>query len=516
MPRITISYRRDDSDVITGRIFDRLSAHYGRETVFRDIDSIPLGVDFRKHVNSVIDVTDIMVAVVGPKWIGPRPGQSRLDNAADPVRVEVDAALRKGVPLIPVLVLRAQMPRADQLPPILEDFAYRNAARIDAGQDFDTHMARLIRAIDNLLEANTAARTGTSTPVGSTPPPAMLPPDDETQKRYAEQLQHEEEERQRQVEEDHQREIAEARRHEEEERQQQLTEHRRLQEERDAAERREGEERDAAEHRRQDEEARQAAQHREQVEQTRLEAARQAAEQRARDEKERQDALARQAATQHERDGQATQQPQTTPAVGAATPPPASTGIKGKIAIGLGLAGALITVAVIVIIISHSGSAPAPTPPPAPTPIPAPAPAPAPKPTPAPTPTPAPAPTPTPQSASIALAPDQVWTMSFTDKDNIQYSGVLTIGKAAGYNGFTGSFEVSFADASGDIKTVHQDALVTINPPKITVACSNATFLKGSGSYSADYFDFTIKSPTEAEGTNFANNFKAAATMEKD
>ncbi|HEV2186681.1 MAG TPA: toll/interleukin-1 receptor domain-containing protein, partial [Stellaceae bacterium] len=116
MPRITISYRRDDSDVITGRIFDRLSAHYGRETVFRDIDSIPLGVDFRKHVNSVIDDTDIMVAVVGPKWIGPRPGQSRLDNAADPVRVEIDAALRKKVPLIPVLVLRAQMPRADQLP----------------------------------------------------------------------------------------------------------------------------------------------------------------------------------------------------------------------------------------------------------------------------------------------------------------------------------------------------------------------------------------------------------------
>ena len=76
MPRITISYRRDDSDVITGRIFDRLSAHYGRETVFRDIDSIPLGVDFRKHVNSVIDDTDIMVAVVGPKWIGPRPGKA--------------------------------------------------------------------------------------------------------------------------------------------------------------------------------------------------------------------------------------------------------------------------------------------------------------------------------------------------------------------------------------------------------------------------------------------------------
>src|SRR5579864_1419120 len=174
MSRITISYRRDDSDVITGRIFDRLSAHYGRETVFRDIDSIPLGVDFRKHVNSVLDDTDIMVAVVGPKWIGPRPGQSRLDNAADPVRVEIDAALRKKVPLIPVLVLRAQMPRADQLPPSLEDFAYRNAATIDAGQDFDTHMARLIRAIDNLLEGQ--AKSSASTAVSSTAESTLAPP----------------------------------------------------------------------------------------------------------------------------------------------------------------------------------------------------------------------------------------------------------------------------------------------------------------------------------------------------
>src|ERR1700681_4273845 len=189
MPRITISYRGDDSDVITGRIFDRLSAHYGRETVFRDIDSIPLGVDFRKHVNNVIDGTDIMVAVVGPKWLGPRAGQSRLDNAADPVRVEVDAALRKGVPLIPVLVLRAQMPRADQLPPSLEDFAYRNAARIDAGQDFDTHMGRLIRAIDNVLQEKTklpaaaVAPASASTAAASVPEPAVPPTEDEERRR---------------------------------------------------------------------------------------------------------------------------------------------------------------------------------------------------------------------------------------------------------------------------------------------------------------------------------------------
>src|SRR5271163_2713968 len=116
MPRITISYRRDDSGAITGRIFDRLVGYYGRESVFRDIDNIPLGVDFRQQINSILDQSDIVLAIVGPQWIGPRRGKSRLDNVADPVRLEIEAVLRRDVPLIPVLVARAPMPRADELP----------------------------------------------------------------------------------------------------------------------------------------------------------------------------------------------------------------------------------------------------------------------------------------------------------------------------------------------------------------------------------------------------------------
>jgi hypothetical protein len=44
---IFISYRRDDSVDITGRIYDRLVQHFSRDTVFKDVDSIPLGIDFR-------------------------------------------------------------------------------------------------------------------------------------------------------------------------------------------------------------------------------------------------------------------------------------------------------------------------------------------------------------------------------------------------------------------------------------------------------------------------------------
>jgi TPR repeat protein len=151
MTRIAISYRRDDSGVITGRIFDRLAAHYGRDAVFRDIDNIPPGVDFRHHIAGVLEESDILLAVVGPRWLGSHGGRNRLDDQADPVRLEVETGLHKKMPVIPVLVMRATMPRVDRLPDSLKDFAYRNAVRVDDGQDFDVHSARLIRAMDRIL-----------------------------------------------------------------------------------------------------------------------------------------------------------------------------------------------------------------------------------------------------------------------------------------------------------------------------------------------------------------------------
>jgi hypothetical protein len=152
MPRITISYRRNDSGVITGRIFDRLALRYGRDAVFRDIDNIPPGVDFREHINHVLNETEVLLAIIGPAWLGSRAGQNRLNDEADAIRAEIEISLRKQLPLIPVLVLGAGMPSVSELPASIQDFAYRNAVRVDSDQDFDVHMARLTRALDTLLQ----------------------------------------------------------------------------------------------------------------------------------------------------------------------------------------------------------------------------------------------------------------------------------------------------------------------------------------------------------------------------
>jgi tetratricopeptide (TPR) repeat protein len=148
MPTIIVSYRREDSRHITGRIVDRLEQHYGKGQVFMDIDAIPYGMDFRQHLRNMLDRCDVLVAVVGPHWIGAdASGQPRISDPTDWVRIEIETALSKDIPVIPVLIDRAHMPKPHELPESLRDFAYRQGADLDTGRDFHPHMDRLIHAI---------------------------------------------------------------------------------------------------------------------------------------------------------------------------------------------------------------------------------------------------------------------------------------------------------------------------------------------------------------------------------
>lgn len=180
MPKITISYRRADSEAMTGRIFDRLIAQYGRDAIFRDIDNIPAGIDFRQHINETLLKTGVLLAIVGPKWLGSsRGGVERINEESDPVRVEVETALRRRLPVVPVLIGNTRMPGVDQLPPSLKDFAFRNAVKIDTGRDFDHHMDQLFKAIDAIL--GEAARPSTPSRETKLPSPAATAPAARTQ-----------------------------------------------------------------------------------------------------------------------------------------------------------------------------------------------------------------------------------------------------------------------------------------------------------------------------------------------
>jgi hypothetical protein len=150
---VFISYRRQDSPHITGRIYDRLAARFGREFVFKDVDSIPLGLDFRNHLQEQVGRCAVLVAVIGKNW-NPlsSSGEARLSDTRDYLRIEIESALERQVPVIPVLVDGIEMPREAELPRSLANLAYHNGISVRQDPDFHHDMDRLVRGIERLLK----------------------------------------------------------------------------------------------------------------------------------------------------------------------------------------------------------------------------------------------------------------------------------------------------------------------------------------------------------------------------
>jgi formylglycine-generating enzyme required for sulfatase activity len=183
VPKIAISYRRADTEVMAGRIRDRLADRYGDEAIFMDIDNIPFGKDFRAHIREAVAKSDVLLVIVGQRWLGTRGGNRRIDDETDFVRLEVETALSNAIPIIPVLVGAARMPQPAQLPESLKNFAFLNAAPVDTGRDFHQHIERLIRGIDQMPDRRevSPATTGSRDQVASTVTPASASRDADTE-----------------------------------------------------------------------------------------------------------------------------------------------------------------------------------------------------------------------------------------------------------------------------------------------------------------------------------------------
>ena len=149
----------DDSADVTGRIYEQLANHFSRARVFRDIDDIPIGMDFRQSIEAGIGRCDVLLVVIGPGWLTAtdESGHRRLDDPADFVRLEIEAGLRREIPVVPLTLARSRMPRVDELPESLGPLALRNGRPIRPDPDFHTDMGRLIASLREMSSAGQIA-----------------------------------------------------------------------------------------------------------------------------------------------------------------------------------------------------------------------------------------------------------------------------------------------------------------------------------------------------------------------
>jgi WD40 repeat protein len=158
MSILFISYRRSDSQDVTGRIYDRLLAKFTEKQVFKDVDSIPMGVSFPLHIKQMLGKARAVLVIIGPNWLHAKDeqGNPRLEQPNDYVSLEIEIALGAAVPVIPVLVSNARMPLASELPRSIQQLVRRNGMAVRPDPDFNNDIVRLLSELDRLEKLVTA------------------------------------------------------------------------------------------------------------------------------------------------------------------------------------------------------------------------------------------------------------------------------------------------------------------------------------------------------------------------
>ena len=167
MRAIFISYRREDSEGQAGRLFNDLARHFGEDSVFMDVAGIEAGRDFRLVIDENVATCGVLLAMIGKSWIDAKDesGRRRLEDPMDFVRLETASALKRDIPVVPVLVHGARMPRTEQLPEDLAPLAYRNGVELTHAR-WDSDVQVLIKALSRYVESQhpDADRANTGSP----------------------------------------------------------------------------------------------------------------------------------------------------------------------------------------------------------------------------------------------------------------------------------------------------------------------------------------------------------------
>jgi hypothetical protein len=143
--RVFISYRREDSGFVAGRVYDRLCLVLGKSNVFFDRNAIRGGEDFHGRIVAEIDRSDAVLVLIGRNWLG-NGNQARIWDPNDYVSIELKAALTRPILVLPLRIDGTEMVRRDQLPPEVSALASKHA--LPLRQDsFDDDMENVITTV---------------------------------------------------------------------------------------------------------------------------------------------------------------------------------------------------------------------------------------------------------------------------------------------------------------------------------------------------------------------------------
>jgi hypothetical protein len=157
--KIFINYRREEASFPAHRLYEDLAVHFGEEQVFIDVDTIEPGLPFDEVIEREVGSCDVLLVMIGPNWLEltDETGRRRLDKPDDYVRLEVEAALGRGVRVIPALLREAGPPSSDRLPESLQRLARLQALPLSDDRRWREDVERLIRLLKKLQEVKAEA-----------------------------------------------------------------------------------------------------------------------------------------------------------------------------------------------------------------------------------------------------------------------------------------------------------------------------------------------------------------------
>lgn len=147
---VFICYRRVEAHHVAGRIKGALDGRCSDRHIFLDTET-PGGENWRRNIRARLDVSSVMLVVIGPNWLSIEPdGKRRIDDPDDVLRFEIEEAFAMNLLIVPVLVDGAGMPARNDLPTSLVALADRQAVEIRHSQ-FDRDLGPLVDALNRPL-----------------------------------------------------------------------------------------------------------------------------------------------------------------------------------------------------------------------------------------------------------------------------------------------------------------------------------------------------------------------------